>query len=74
MVINLNESISSLIKKDESLKEVLYEIGFKEILNPIMLKTAAKFMTLKKGAKMRNINLDEIIKKLEERGYEVKDE
>ncbi len=74
MIIDLNESIYNLVKQDSKLLDILYDIGFKEIVKPLMLNTVGKLMNLKKGAKMRKIDIKYIIKKLKESGYEVKDE
>lgn len=70
-VINLNDNIA---KEHEDFKEILFELGFKDIIRPGMLATVGKFMNLKKGAKMRKIPLEDIIKTLKEKGYQVEGE
>ncbi|HEY8390991.1 MAG TPA: DUF1858 domain-containing protein [Clostridia bacterium] len=70
-VIDLNESVFSLCKKDNNLKNILYDLGFKDIINPAMLNTAGRFMTLKKGSKLKHIALSKIVFTLEELGYKV---
>lgn len=69
--IDLNKTIFELTSEEPSLIPLMAEIGFTEILKPIMLKTVGKIMTLPKGCAMRNIELDEVIHTLEKRGYEV---
>lgn len=71
MVINVNETIQSIIAKDERLKDILFDLGFKEIVKPGMLQTVGRFMTLKAGSNMRKIDLIEIKQKLEALGYQV---
>ena len=41
---------------------------------PGMLNTAGRIMTLEKGAKMKKISIEEIKKKLEEKGYQLAEE
>lgn len=71
MEIDLNEKLFVLIEKDNQLKQILYDIGFREIIKPGMLKTVGKIMTLKKGAKMRNIDIKQVADVLIEKGYKV---
>lgn len=44
-------------------------MGFKDITKPGMLATAGKFMNLKKGAKLKKINIELIKEVLKEKGY-----
>ncbi|MDI6453727.1 DUF1858 domain-containing protein [Peloplasma aerotolerans] len=74
MIININETILKLINKDEKLRDILYDLGFKEITKPGMLQTVGRFMTLKAGSNLRKIDLKMIVKRLEEEGYQVKGE
>lgn len=74
MVINVNDKIYHLIKQDENLKQVLFDLGFEEILKPGRLETVGRFMTLKKGAIMRDIDLEWVKEQLIEKGYGVIDE
>ncbi|MBO1264590.1 DUF1858 domain-containing protein [Proteiniclasticum sp. SCR006] len=53
--------------------DVLKELGFDQIVNPVMLKTMAKFMTLPKASKMKNIPMDRIIDAFREKGITVAD-
>lgn len=70
-IIDLNETVYSLCKDDANLKQILYEMGFRDIIKPVVLNTAGRFMTLKKGSSFKNIPLDRIIQTLIENGYEV---
>jgi hypothetical protein len=70
-IADINKSIYSLCHNDDNLKEILYDLGFKDIIKPGMMNTAGRFMTLKKGAKMKHIPLSTIILALKESGYKV---
>lgn len=69
MIININETILSLVTKDEKIKDILNDLGFKEIVKPGMIQTVGRFMTLKAGSSMRKIELSVIIKTFEDKGY-----
>ena len=70
-IADINKSVFSLCKNDDTLKQILYDLGFEDITKPGMLNTAGRFMTLKKGAKIKHIPLTKIVFILEERGYKV---
>ena len=71
MTINVNDTILSIIQQNEKLKDILFELGFKEITKPGMLRTVGRFMTLKAGSSMRKIDLNMIKERLEALGYQV---
>lgn len=69
--IDLKKSVYELVKTYPELKTTLVELGFKDIVLPGMLETAGRIMTIEKGAKMKQFDIKDIIKKLEEDGYKV---
>lgn len=71
--IHMQKTVHALCTADAELAPILAELGFTEILKPIMLNTVGKVMTIPKGAAMRGIDLGRIIKTLESRGYRVVD-
>lgn len=72
--INLDEPVASLIEKFPNLKDILKDLGFTEITNPLALSTVGKMVSIKKGAKIKNIDLDLIKEKLKEEGFNLVDE
>lgn len=68
-LINTNKNIYELCKEYPEIKNILSDLGFEAIKNPIMFNTVAKITTIDKASKMKNINMKEIIKKFEERGF-----
>jgi hypothetical protein len=72
--ININETIYQLITNYPELKDVLYDLGFKDIVKPGMLQTMGRIMTLKKGAVMKNKSIDEIKSYLFDKGYNLKED
>jgi hypothetical protein len=69
--IDLNRSIYELCSQHPEIIQIMQEIGFKDIANPAMLNTAGRFMTISKGAAMKNIDLDIIKKAFEARGFSI---
>ncbi len=69
--IDLKKSVFELVKTYPELKTTLVELGFKDIVLPGMLETAGRIMTLEKGAKMKQVDIKDIIRKLEDNGYKV---
>lgn len=72
-VIDTSQSIFDLVQIYPELKDVLFDLGFKDIIKPMMLHTVGKIMTLKKGSMMRNIDYQEIVEKLRASGFEAKE-
>ena len=71
--IYMNDSIYKLISNYPELKDILYEIGFVDIVKPVMLNTVGKLMNLEKGSKMKNIDIKMIKEKLEKEGFILKE-
>lgn len=69
--IDLNKSVYELCKQYPEVSQIMQEIGFKDIANPAMLNTAGRFMTIAKGAAMKNIDIGAIKHAFEEKGFKV---
>ena len=72
-IINLNDSIYEINNKYPEIKEILYNLGFTDIVKPGMINTAGRFMTLKKGSQMKKIDLNLIKDTLDKNGYTVEE-
>ena len=70
--IDLEDSIYTLVNNHPEIKNVLFELGFKDIVKPGMLQTVGKFTNLKKGSVIQRIELKKIVEKLEAAGFSVK--
>lgn len=71
MKIDINKTVFDLIEENKELKDILKEIGFRGLDNPLLIKTMAKKTSLKRGASLMGIeNLEE---RLENYGYKVCD-
>ncbi|WP_313469724.1 DUF1858 domain-containing protein, partial [Carnobacterium sp.] len=48
---------------------VLFDLGLKDIQNPTMLNTVGRYMTIPKGAKMKKVDLNNVIYQLNQLGF-----
>ena len=69
--IDFKDSVYEIYQKTPEIIDILFELGFQDIVKPGMLHTAGRFMTIPKGALMKKISLDLIIEKLFEQGFEI---
>lgn len=68
-VIDFNETVYELCSKNKEIADILYELGFHDIVKPGMLNTAGRFMTISKGAAMKKISMDTVKKSFMKKGY-----
>lgn len=71
--IDLNVAVYDVVKKNPEVIDLLVELGFKPLKNPMMLNSIGRTTTIKKGAKLIGLSLDEIKQTLEWNGYIVND-
>ena len=70
-VIDLSIPVAEVIDKQPEVLDVLVELGFKPLANPVMRNTVGRMVSIKKGAAMNGIDLNKIKQTLELNGYEV---
>ena len=68
-LIDINKNIYELCKEYPEIKNILYDLGFEAIKNPVIFNTMAKITTIDKASKIKNIDMKNIIKKFEENGF-----
>lgn len=71
--LDLSKSIYELAKDDEHFIMHMEALGFDGITNKVSLQTVGRVMTLKKGAKVKNIDLDTVRLYFLEQGYQIKE-
>lgn len=69
--LDLSKTVYELCTNDPSITEIMRDLGFDQLSNPVMLATAGKVMTIPKGARIRKIDLSFIINTFEQAGYTV---
>jgi len=71
--INIDTSIYNLTKQYPIIKEIMYELGFEDILKPGLLQSVGRLMTIKKGCSMKNIELEHVEKVFMANGFKIND-
>lgn len=69
--IDFAKTVYELCKEDPQVIEIMKQLGFEQITNAASLNTVGRFMTIPKGAVMKNIELEKIKDEFVKRGYQV---
>lgn len=69
--IDINKTVYELTKEYPELVDILFELGFIGVKNPVVRNTLGRATTLKEGIKKQKKSLDEVVKVLKEKGFEV---
>ncbi len=72
-IIDRNASIHSLVSAYPEIKDLLFGLGFTDIVKPGMLQTVGRIMTIVKGAALKNISWDTIVTAFQDRGFQIKE-
>ncbi|NLC94633.1 MAG: DUF1858 domain-containing protein [Bacilli bacterium] len=72
-ILDLSKCVKDLVTEYPEISEIMKELGFKDITNPVMLNTVGRFMTIPKGAKIKNISLEHIKHTFEQHGFTIKE-
>jgi DUF438 domain-containing protein len=70
-VLDLNKNVATLVKEYPEIKEIMVELGFKDITSPVALQVMGRVMTIPKGAQVKGIAMDKIIDAFTKAGFEV---
>lgn len=69
--LDLSKTVYELIQEYPELKDIMIEIGFKDLANPKVLKTVGRVMTIPKGCAVKGIDVPMVLSKLGENGFEL---
>jgi len=67
--IKLSDSVYEICKKYPEVKEILSSLGFEHIIDPAMLNTVGRMMTIPKGSRMKNIEMEKIKEMFGDKGF-----
>lgn len=70
-IIDLAKSIYEICNEHPEVIDIMKGLGFEQISTPGMLQTAGRFMTIPKGAAMKNIPMDKVVEALHSNGYQI---
>ena len=71
--IDLSQSVHDICTERPEIKQMMISLGFKDLTNPAMFNTAARFVTIPKAAAMHSVDLESIKQKIRDMGFEVKE-
>ena len=71
--VDLNTSIFEISRDNPEIIEIMKELGFTDITKTGMINTVGKVMTISKGSRMKNIDMDYIKETFRSKGYEIID-
>lgn len=71
--ININNKLYDIIVEYPEVKEIMANLGFTNILNPVMLNTMGRVMTLKNGAMTKNISIETLQTEFTKYGYQLEE-
>jgi hypothetical protein len=72
-IIDLKKSVYELTEEYPELISILKDLGFLGVTNPVVRKTLGRITTIPDGCKKQGKDLNSVITKLKEMGFEVKD-
>lgn len=70
-VVDLSRTVYELSRENPDIVDIMKDIGFESIVNPGMLNTAGRIMTIPKGAAMKGISMERIKEAFQLKGYQV---
>lgn len=69
--IDLKKTVFELTKEYPEIINIMADLGFSEITKKAMLNSVGRMITIPKGAEMRNVPMEKIIKAFKDNGFEV---
>lgn len=70
--IDLRKSLFELTEEYPDLIEILVELGFLGVADPSLRRTHGRMMTIPMGCERHGMNLEDVVNKLKEKGYDSK--
>lgn len=70
-ILDLKKNVHDLVEECPEVSDVMVELGFKDISNPVALNTMGRVMTIPKGSQIKGIEMSKIIALFQEKGFEV---
>ena len=70
-IIDVSIPVAEVIDKHPEVLEILVELGFKPLANPIRRNTVGRKVSLKQGSTLEGTPMEKIVLTLEANGYEV---
>jgi len=71
--IDLQKSVFELTEEYPELVEILAELGFLGVKNPVARKTLGRMTTIPEGCRKQSVDLDDVLLQLRKNGFEISD-
>ncbi|MCM8787417.1 MAG: DUF1858 domain-containing protein [Candidatus Omnitrophica bacterium] len=71
--ININKTVFELTQEYPELIDILVELGFLGVKNPVIKNTLGRVTTLKQGVEKQNKDINQVIEILKQKGFEVEE-
>lgn len=71
-IIDLSIPVAEVVEQHPEVLDLLVELGFTPLANPLMRQTLGRAVSIKQGAKMKGIDMSKIKQNLIWNGYEIK--
>lgn len=72
--IDLNIPVAEVLDQHPEVLDLLVELGFTPLANPLMRQTLGRTVSIAQGAKMKGIDLNRIVDCLKWNGYDIEGE
>lgn len=69
--IDFNVPVYDIIQKYPEVKQIMLDLGFKDLNNPALLNTVGRYVTLNKGSRLKKISIDKMVAAFEQAGFKV---
>ena len=72
--IDLNIPVAEVLDQHPEVLDLLVELGFTPLANPLMRQTLGRTVSIAQGAKLKGMDLNQIVDRLKWNGYDIKGE
>lgn len=72
--ISIDDKIFDIVEQNNDVKNILVCLGFIHLNDPMMYKTIAKVMTIRKAAKRHDISFEQLEESFNKYGYDILEE
>ena len=72
--IDLNVPVAEVLDQHPEVLDLLVELGFTPLANPLMRQTLGRTVSIAQAAKLKGMDLNQIVDRLKWNGYDIKGE
>lgn len=72
ITIDMDTTVYQMIKENPKIKEIMVELGFKDIVKPGLLQSVGRLMSIESGCSMKGIDIEDVKEIFCVNGFELK--